>query len=111
MVQRIPLLNVPGWVAAAADAQRHLTTTLALECRGKLTQLYGVPLQVPDVCAPDRTFSDNSSNIVPLLSYSHSGKRTVLCRSGKLLGHLNSSFVAEAVALEWCLDLFMDSYA
>ena len=46
-----------------------------------------------------------------LLSYSQSGHRTILRRSGKLLGSLSSAFVAEALALEWCLDLFMDSYA
>ena len=45
-----------------------------------------------------------------LLSYSQSGQRTVLHRCGKLFGSLDSSFVAEALALEWCLDLFMDSY-
>ena len=46
-----------------------------------------------------------------LLSYSCEGQRTVLRRSGRLLGNLDSSFVAEAVALEWSLELFLDSYA
>ena len=43
-----------------------------------------------------------------LLSYELDGRTTVLRRSGKLLQNLNSAFVAEAIALEWCLDVFLE---
>ena len=41
-----------------------------------------------------------------LLAYYENGERDLLLRAGKLLGHLESSFLAEALALEWSLELF-----
>ena len=43
-----------------------------------------------------------------VVAYFRDGSSKVLRRSGKLLGNLSSAFVAEAVSLEWCLDVFLD---
>ena len=45
-----------------------------------------------------------------VVAYFQDGSSKVLRRSGKSLGKLSSAFVAEAVSLEWCLDVFVDWY-
>ncbi len=39
-------------------------------------------------------------------AYYADGHRNLLYRSGRLLGNLESAFLAEALALEWGLDMF-----
>ena len=43
---------------------------------------------------------------VAMLAYYASGERELLLRGGMLLGTLTSAFVAEALAAEWCFDVF-----
>ena len=43
-----------------------------------------------------------------LLSHSAAGSPVLLRRSGKRIHALDSSFLAELLALEWCLDVFLD---
>ena len=38
-----------------------------------------------------------------VIAYYPGGRREILCRAGVLFGNISSSFLAEALALEWCL--------
>jgi hypothetical protein len=41
------------------------------------------------------------------MAYYDDGSRDLLLRAGRLLGRLESSFPAEALALEWSLEMFL----
>ena len=49
---------------------------------------------------------DSAAGVV-LIAYYSNGDRELLYRAGRLLGDLDSSFTAEALALEWSLDMFL----
>jgi hypothetical protein len=42
-----------------------------------------------------------------LLTYGQDGEVIILHRAGKVLGELSSAFVAEMLAMEWCLESFV----
>ena len=50
--------------------------------------------------------SGNAAAGIAFLSYGPNGSRDLLLRAGKLLGQLDSAFLAEALSLEWALDVF-----
>ena len=52
----------------------------------------------------------NSSAGMALIAYYSDGSRDLLYRGGRLLGTLESSFTAEALALEWSLDVFLSIF-
>ena len=56
------------------------------------------------------TMSNMSLEATPCINIKHVTRSNPIRRSGKLLGNLTSAFVAEAVFLEWCLDVFVDWY-
>ena len=53
--------------------------------------------------------SGSSAAGYAIMAYSPDGTMRVLKRSGCSLGKLGSAFPAEMLALEWCLDVFLDS--
>ena len=53
--------------------------------------------------------SGSSAAGYAIMAYSPDGTMRVLKRSGRSLGKLGSAFLAEMLALEWCLDVFLDS--
>ena len=53
--------------------------------------------------------SQEASVGMTVIAYYDSGERDLLLRAGKLLGKLDSSFLAEALALEWSPTKFFDT--
>ena len=51
-----------------------------------------------------RRESGKSAAGMALLAYYPGGRQNILHRSGKVLGILNSAFLAEMLALEWALE-------
>ena len=52
-----------------------------------------------------RRGSGSASAGMALIAYYSNGERELLCRAGKILGTLPSAFLAEALAMEWALEL------
>ena len=44
---------------------------------------------------------------IAFFAYFPGGRRVIFHRAGKLLGKLSSAFLAEALAMEWCLESFI----
>ena len=57
-----------------------------------------------------RRGSGESAAGVAFLAYYATGERDLLLRAGKRLGVLSSAFLAEALAAEWCLDVFFSHF-
>ena len=45
---------------------------------------------------------------IAFIAYFPDGRRIVFHRAGKWLGILSSAFLAESIAMEWCLESFME---
>jgi hypothetical protein len=55
-----------------------------------------------------RRGSGKASAGIALLAYYEGGERELLMRAGKRLGDLQSAFLAEALAVEWALNIFWE---